>query len=201
MDQKKLEKKILEGPQRRIEILERLEKLGGREYMSEMGDMKFTTAGDMVKSDIVERMRRHATIADGWTRSDCAEAADEITRLREKCDRQFITLHQLTQKNPTYFIHGELGEKDQNGMPEKLLVVPEYGVDFSYIYTREILIDQRAEQSDDLGRQDDYYNSLKHRERSTHGAVVPLSDKEKNDLRLLETIKQNEKIIKEKNND
>lgn len=51
------------------------------------------------------------------------------------------------------------------------------------------------------GKQDEYYNSLKHRERSTHGDTVPLTDKEKNDLRLLEIIKQNEKIIREKNSD
>lgn len=35
-----------------------------------------------------------------------------------------------------YFIHGSLGTYDQNGMPEKLLVVPAYGVDFSYVYER-----------------------------------------------------------------
>lgn len=36
----------------------------------------------MPKTDIVERMRRHARVADGWTRPDAAEAADEIERLR-----------------------------------------------------------------------------------------------------------------------
>ena len=28
----------------------------------------------------------------------------------------------------------EINSEDQNGMPEKLLVVPAYGVDFSYVY-------------------------------------------------------------------
>lgn len=36
----------------------------------------------------------------------------------------------------TYFICGELGSKDINSMPEKLLVCPAYGCDFSYIYER-----------------------------------------------------------------
>jgi hypothetical protein len=31
----------------------------------------------------VERLRVHARTGDGWTRPDCAEAADEIERLRE----------------------------------------------------------------------------------------------------------------------
>ena len=33
-----------------------------------------------------------------------------------------------------YFISGELGEKDVNNMPKKILVCPAYGVDFSYVY-------------------------------------------------------------------
>ncbi len=63
-------------------------------------------------------------------------AADEIERLREKCNKQAMVFQRLIpDKFPgVYFIHGEIGEKDQNGMPEKLLVVPAYGVDFSYVY-------------------------------------------------------------------
>ena len=33
-----------------------------------------------------------------------------------------------------YFISGELGEKDVNNMPQKIMVCPAYGLDFSYIY-------------------------------------------------------------------
>ena len=64
------------------------------------------------------------------------EAADEIERLIKKCDMQAMILRRLTPENhpDTLFIHGTLGDKDQNGMPEKLMVVPAYGVDFSYIY-------------------------------------------------------------------
>jgi hypothetical protein len=36
----------------------------------------------------------------------------------------------------TYFIHGGIGEKDDNGLPEKLLIVPAYGVDWFQIYER-----------------------------------------------------------------
>lgn len=34
----------------------------------------------------------------------------------------------------TYFICGELGAKDNNNMPDKLMVCPAYGLDFFYVY-------------------------------------------------------------------
>jgi len=73
---------------------------------------------------------------------ECVEkskaAADEIERLTKKCDMQAMILRRLTPENypDTLFIHGTLGDKDHNNMPEKLQVVPAYGVDFSYIYER-----------------------------------------------------------------
>lgn len=64
------------------------------------------------------------------------KAIDEIKRLRKIRNVQATILRNLSpDKFPdTYFIHAGLGEKDENGMPEKLLVVPAYGVDFSYVY-------------------------------------------------------------------
>jgi hypothetical protein len=62
----------------------------------------------------------------------------ENARLKGKCDMQAKILQSLTpERHPDIlFIHGILGTKDANGMPEKLMVVPAYGVDFSYIYER-----------------------------------------------------------------
>ena len=59
-----------------------------------------------------------------------------IERLTKKCDMQANILRRLTpDKFPgTLFISGVLGEWDGNNMPQKLLVVPAYGVDFSYVY-------------------------------------------------------------------
>lgn len=64
------------------------------------------------------------------------KAIDEIKRLRKIRNDQANILRRLTpDKFPdTYFIHSGVGEKDQNGMPKKLLVCPAYGVDFSYVY-------------------------------------------------------------------
>jgi hypothetical protein len=60
----------------------------------------------------------------------------ENLRLTKKADLQADMLRRLdAERFPgTYFIHSGMGETDTNGMPEKLLVVPAYGVDFSYIY-------------------------------------------------------------------
>jgi hypothetical protein len=62
----------------------------------------------------------------------------EIERLRKKCDMQAMILRRLTpeQHPDTLFISGVAGNRDMNNMPEKLLVVPAYGCDFSYIYER-----------------------------------------------------------------
>lgn len=112
-------------------------------------------------TDIVERLRIHAKYDP-----DQAEAADvieqlredkrnaamdylaldaqlemhltEIERLKKKCDKQAMILRSLfPDKFPdSYFICGEAGEKDQNGLPAKIMVVPAYGVDWSMIYER-----------------------------------------------------------------
>jgi len=64
------------------------------------------------------------------------KAIDEIKRLRKIRNVQATILRRLSpDKFPdTYFIHASLGERDENGMPKKLLVCPAYGVDFSYVY-------------------------------------------------------------------
>jgi len=36
----------------------------------------------------------------------------------------------------TYFVCGEMGEKDQNGLPDRIEICPAYGVDWSQIYER-----------------------------------------------------------------
>ena len=93
-------------------------------------------------TDIVRRLRKaHSDrVFDDtfWGKSPLPldEAANEIERLREKCTKQAMILRRLNPENfsDTYFICGEMGEKDQNGMPAKIMVAPAYGVDFAYEY-------------------------------------------------------------------
>jgi len=65
-----------------------------------------------------------------------ADKEREIERLQDKCDKQAEFLRRINPERfpDTLFIHSLVGKKDENGMPEKLLVVPAYGVDFSYVY-------------------------------------------------------------------
>lgn len=67
-----------------------------------------------------------------------AQLQAEITRLKAKCDRQAILLQRIyVEHNPgVYFIAGEGGEKDRNGMPERIHVCPAYGCDWSMVYHR-----------------------------------------------------------------
>ena len=90
-------------------------------------------------TDIVDRLY-DATDRDAV--SDAAEEIlalrNEVERLKEKCDKQAMILRRLNPENfpDTYFICGELGEKDQNGLPEKIMIVPAYGLDWMQVYER-----------------------------------------------------------------
>ncbi len=67
-----------------------------------------------------------------------ARLTAEVERLQGIVTRMSRIYKHLNAENHqgVYFIHGSLGSYDNNGMPEKLMVVPAYGVDFSYIYER-----------------------------------------------------------------
>ena len=99
-----------------------------------------------MSSDIVERLidaqvtvaARACDALDADVYDALGDAVKEIERLREKCTKQAMILRRLTPENfpDTYFICGEAGEKDQNGLPAKIMVVPAYGVDWSMVYER-----------------------------------------------------------------
>jgi hypothetical protein len=66
------------------------------------------------------------------------QLTEELNKYKDAYDAAMrIVKSTYAEKFPnTYFICGELGIKDLNNMPEKLMVCPAYGVDFSYIYER-----------------------------------------------------------------
>jgi hypothetical protein len=96
----------------------------------------------MISNDVLDDLRIVGCGEGDDARQEDMRAAsaayDEIVRLREKCDRQAMILRRLTPENfpNTYFICGEAGERDINGLPEKILVVPAYGVDWNMTYQR-----------------------------------------------------------------
>jgi hypothetical protein len=49
-----------------------------------------------------------------------------------------IVKHIFTEKFPgMFFICGEAGERDSNGLPEKIFVCPAYGAGWSAMYTKD----------------------------------------------------------------
>jgi len=64
-------------------------------------------------------------------------ARDEIIRLREKCDKQArILQHVFPEQSGRYFISGQGGDVDDNGLPETVSICPAYGVGWTVTYKR-----------------------------------------------------------------
>jgi hypothetical protein len=100
----------------------------------------------MTDEELVKRLRKLADdmekhAAPDWDEhEDVASAADRIEYLKkklkllEKTDMWFKTNY--PEHTGYYFICGEGGTKDDNGLPERLHVCPTYGADWMMLYTR-----------------------------------------------------------------
>ena len=81
----------------------------------------------MTNEELVEKLRDKT-----YTDSDILEAADHIERMNK-----FLRHNVFAEKHfGVYFICGEAGEKDCNGMPDHIHVCPTYGSDVVYRYMR-----------------------------------------------------------------
>lgn len=82
-----------------------------------------------------ERLREEIQDPDGLVESLRAE----VERLKAKCNMQANILRSLTPERfpGVLFIIGHLGTKDKNGLPDRLLVCPAYGLDWAEAYVRE----------------------------------------------------------------
>jgi len=95
-------------------------------------------------SDIIERLEDALITTSARARDEhdaevyaaLLDASEEIQRLKDKCDKLATMLRRVFPEkfSGTYFICGEAGEKDSNGMPKSIFVAPAFGVDFSYEY-------------------------------------------------------------------
>ena len=89
---------------------------------------------------LLNNLRDHANGAYDMTPicTDLLDAINEIeeqTKLLEK--QQKIIRRVYTELLPdTWFVSGEIGEKDQNGLPELIEVCPAYGVGWSQVYEK-----------------------------------------------------------------
>jgi hypothetical protein len=68
---------------------------------------------------------------------DCADRIEYLEKklkLLEKTDMYLKTMY--PEHTGFYFVCGEGGTKDDNGLPERLHVCPTYGADWMMVYTR-----------------------------------------------------------------
>jgi hypothetical protein len=66
---------------------------------------------------------------------DYIDFLERKLKLLEKIDMVMKTSY--PEQTGHYFISGELGDKDQNGLPEYVQIVPAYGVDWHMLYKRD----------------------------------------------------------------
>jgi hypothetical protein len=78
-----------------------------------------------------ERMSTGALYGD---LADRIEYLSKKLKLLEKTDMYLKTMY--PEHTGFYFVCGEGGTKDDNGLPERLHVCPAYGADWIMVYTR-----------------------------------------------------------------
>ena len=62
----------------------------------------------------------------------------EIVELQDRVEKlQTILRHVFPEKTNALFITGHCGERDENGLPQKLIICPAYGSDVMVLYARE----------------------------------------------------------------
>lgn len=66
------------------------------------------------------------------------DAATELELMMVLLEKQQVIIRRIyaEQLPDTWFVCGEIGEKDENNLPRYIEVCPAYGVDWSQIYER-----------------------------------------------------------------
>lgn len=88
----------------------------------------------MTDEDLITTLRGRNGF--GWTEdaADRIEALSAKLKVLEKTELYLKTMY--PEKSGHYFICGEGGVKDGNGLPERLHICPAYGADWMMLYTR-----------------------------------------------------------------
>lgn len=86
--------------------------------------------------DIVEQLLEGGDQIDWQTAEN---AANIIKKLREDNEKLAVIVRRIYAEHlpNTWFVCGEYGMKDQNGLPKFIQVCPAYGVDWSQVYERQ----------------------------------------------------------------
>lgn len=66
------------------------------------------------------------------------EAADELETMHEMLCKQQVIIRRIYAEHlpDTWYVCGEMGEKDQNGLPQYIDVCPAYGVGWYQVYEK-----------------------------------------------------------------
>jgi hypothetical protein len=77
-------------------------------------------------------------VADNmWNRGNWGSDLDTVKDAKEHIEKLENILRKAFPENSGhYFICGELGNKDNNGLPDKIEICPAYGCDFSVVYEK-----------------------------------------------------------------
>jgi len=86
-----------------------------------------------MSDDLIERLLAEETDLTDCA-ADCIEKLEKKLKLLEKVEMYLKTSY--PDKSGHYFICGEGGVKDDNGLPERLHICPAYGCDWSQVYDR-----------------------------------------------------------------
>jgi hypothetical protein len=88
--------------------------------------------------DLIKRLRGNNELEFDETIEMMHQAAQELEDILDLLSKQQKIIHRIyADKFPdTYFVCGEHGDKDQNGLPKYIEVCPAYGVDWSHVYER-----------------------------------------------------------------
>jgi len=71
------------------------------------------------------------------TGEDMMDYYEEVLLLRKKVEKyETILKHAVSEKTGVFFICGEAGEKDDMGLPEKIMVCPAYGLEGFAMYEK-----------------------------------------------------------------
>jgi hypothetical protein len=66
------------------------------------------------------------------------ELIEHVEELQARCEQLIrILRHLLPDRSEMFFICGEAGQQDEDGLPEAIQVCPTYGADWSALYRRE----------------------------------------------------------------
>lgn len=86
-------------------------------------------------TDIRERLKQRSQ--DLWTTDYEMQTNLLFKEAYEHIDHLYNILRKaFPEQSGQYFICGELGERDRNSLPQKIMICPAYGCDWSQIYER-----------------------------------------------------------------